>query len=346
MSLRNALFNIASSITTPLFRNFQKNKIIILMYHRVLNVDPDYPFDEDLISATPENFEAQMKYLNDQYKVITFDDLPSILNNKGKNYDPKIIITFDDGYLDNYLYAYPILKKYQIPATIFLTTDYIDGKRELFWWDEVAYFIKKTSKSHINIDKVGNYPLHKPHLKKKAIIKIQMILKKMSEEEKNNTLEKLKSICEVTTCQLENMFVSWTQIKEMSNHDICFGAHTCSHIIVTRASLANAEEEIIRSRKIIEEKIGKKIKIFSYPNGKNDDYSQDIIKVLQRNKFDYATLTIDGINSLKYIANNPYALRRVGMRISDNLNYFKLQLCGALVGIRKIRTGILGENFS
>lgn len=346
MKLRNILFNLTNPIVTPLFRKFQKNKLIILMYHRILNIYPNFPFDEDLVCATPESFEAQMKYLKDEYEVITFDNLPFILNNREKNCAPKVIITFDDGYLDNYLYAYPILKKYQLPATIFLTTDYIDGKRKLFWWDEVAYLIKNTPKPYINIDKVGSYPIHKPNLKRKAIIKIQMILKKMPEEEKNAILEKLKDICEVTTYHLENMFASWAQIKEMSNHNINFGAHTCSHIIVTKVPLINAEEEIVRSRKVIEEQIGKEIKVFSYPNGMKDDYNQDIIKVLQRNKFDYATLAMDGINSLEDIFENPYTLRRVGMRVTDNLSYFKLQLCGTLVGIRKIRNTFLGENSS
>lgn len=346
MSLKNILFNIANPIATPLFRKFQKNKIIILLYHRILNIYPNFPFDENLAGATPENFEAQIKYLKDAYEVIAFDDLPSILNNRGENHDPKVIITFDDGYLDNYLYAYPILRKYQLPATIFLTTDYIDGKRKLFWWDEVAYLIKNTSKSHINIDKAENYPLHEPNLKREALIKIQMILKKMPEEEKNKALEKLRDICEVATYHLENMFVSWSQVKEMSNYNINFGAHTCSHIIVTKVPLANAKEEIMRSRKIIEEKIGKEIRIFAYPNGRKGDYNQDIIEVLQRNKFDYATLTVDGINSLESIFKSPYTLRRVGMRLTDNLSYFKLQLCGVLVGIRRVRNIFLGENFS
>jgi peptidoglycan/xylan/chitin deacetylase (PgdA/CDA1 family) len=140
------------------------------------------------------------------------------------------------------------------------------------------------------------------------------------------------------------MFISWEHVKEMSENNISFGAHTCSHIIVTKVPLAKAEEEIVRSRKIIQDKIGKEVKVFSYPNGMEEDYNQEIIKILQRNKFSYATLAMDGINRLGEIIENPYTLRRVGMRSYDNLDYFKLQLSGALVSFRRIRNALWGES--
>ncbi|MBU0599286.1 polysaccharide deacetylase family protein [bacterium] len=337
MSLRNTCCKLTAPLLTPIFKGFQKDKIIILMYHRILNLSFNFSFDEALISATPQSFETQMSYLKNKYEVINFNDLHSIVLHKEKIQRPKVIITFDDGYLDNYLYAYPILKRYRLPALIFLTTDYIEGKRKLFWWDEVAYLIKQTKETYIEIDKIGSYFLDSPALKKATITKIQSIFKKITEEEKNKAMDRLRNTCQVETNCLEKMFLSWEQVKEMSKDNISFGAHTCSHVIASKVSLAKAKEEIVCSKKIIEEQINQEVKVFAYPNGKEDDYNQEIIKILQENKFHYAVLTIDGSNSIESIAKNPYILRRVGLRSYDHLDYFKLQLCGALVKARKIR---------
>jgi peptidoglycan/xylan/chitin deacetylase (PgdA/CDA1 family) len=108
-----------------------KKKAIVLMYHRIADVDID-PWQ---LSVSPGNFEAQIAFLKSYYNVISLTDLVSQLYEKKLKKDA-VCITFDDGYADNYYQALPILKKYNCPATFFIAGSYIDS-RMLFWWDEL-----------------------------------------------------------------------------------------------------------------------------------------------------------------------------------------------------------------
>ncbi len=103
----------------------QSTSIPILLYHHV-----NYT-DKDSLSVTPENFEEQMKYLfENDYKTLFLDEFYSIIKQGRKIPAKSVIITFDDGYLDNWVYAYPILKKYKMKATIFVITSYIKNSKK------------------------------------------------------------------------------------------------------------------------------------------------------------------------------------------------------------------------
>ena len=117
----------------------------ILAYHRVLDDDESsFPFDEEVISATTDDFCRQMKFARDNFEIISFRDL-EICEQQGRPWPKRaLIITFDDGYRDNYTNAFPILREFGLTATIFLTAGHI-GLRELFWWDLVAYCIKHST---------------------------------------------------------------------------------------------------------------------------------------------------------------------------------------------------------
>ena len=106
-------------------------KIAIVAYHRIDYVD-HYPWSIE--SITPENFEQEMKYLRRHFNVISLDDLCNQLSNHNELPSNTAVITIDDGYKDVFINAYPILRKYDLPATVFLSTGYI-GNGKLFWWE-------------------------------------------------------------------------------------------------------------------------------------------------------------------------------------------------------------------
>lgn len=108
-----------------LFRS--NNKLIVLAYHRIMEFDENFPFDIELISARPQQFEKQIKHISKYYSPITIEELCECHRTKSKIPDRSVLITFDDGFYDNYEYAFPVLKKYNVPATIFVSTDYIDS---------------------------------------------------------------------------------------------------------------------------------------------------------------------------------------------------------------------------
>jgi peptidoglycan/xylan/chitin deacetylase (PgdA/CDA1 family) len=118
-----------------------KYTIPILVYHSVNN-------DKGTFFVSPENFAKQMEHIKKNgYEAIALDELAVNIKNKKFFKRNKVVITFDDGYKDNFQYAYPVLKKLRFPATIFLITDFIDKKftgegKEFMNWDEVMIMSK------------------------------------------------------------------------------------------------------------------------------------------------------------------------------------------------------------
>ena len=127
-----------------------KGKGAILNYHRVL---PSNKIDNSLvnISVSTDNFINQLNYLTKNFNIISLDEL--LLHLKSKSNEFKIAITFDDGYKDNLNYAYPILEKFDAPATIYIITKFINNKF-IPWWIKLDYFIKNKKKIDTNKKKI------------------------------------------------------------------------------------------------------------------------------------------------------------------------------------------------
>ena len=111
---------------------FQR-KCVVLIYHRV----KDLEVDTQMLAVSPNHFEKQIEYLKANYKILSLQELISCLNKK-RIPNKSVVITFDDGYADNLHEAAPVLVKYNIPATIFISSGMIDSNLE-FWWDSLEY---------------------------------------------------------------------------------------------------------------------------------------------------------------------------------------------------------------
>ena len=138
-NLVERLYTNKRKVSPHLSRRFQ-----ILGYHKV---SPDeHPFFEPL---PPDIFEKQMQFLKSCYRVMSLQELVD-RSARGEVPERAVAITFDDGYRDNFELAFPILQKYQIPATIFLTTAFID-RQDILWNDKVCFALKRTKRREIAI---------------------------------------------------------------------------------------------------------------------------------------------------------------------------------------------------
>jgi len=294
------------------------NQAAIIMYHRVGPITND---DCYLPPITIDAFREEIEYLHKNYTIISIDTLISKMNSRQM---PKnaVVITFDDGYKDNYTYAYPILEKYGIPATIYLATGGMDTGN-LFWFDQLSYLIKNTSAKEINIDGLGRYDLTSEQSRCLVARHICETLKKKSENEKLALIEKMKDCCQV---RIPNdigfrYYLTWKEIKEMEL--INFGAHTVTHPILTRMPLESAKHEIVKSKLEIEEKTGKKITSFSYPNGQIGDMNAQIIDCVKEAGFNSAVSFYP--SRLISYKDDPFLLGRVW---GSELHILKMLLCG------------------
>ncbi|MEW6378722.1 MAG: polysaccharide deacetylase family protein [bacterium] len=248
--------------------------------------------------TSTSHFERQIAFLVKNYHVMSLDEIME-RSQKGESLRGCVAITFDDGFKDNFEKAYPILKKYQVPATIFVTTSYVESGIAP-WFIKLRFMFMKTDKTYLELaaDKRITAPLRTREEKFAASEKVMRYFKDCPDEQRLRLLDELGIRLAVNDFrELDNLMLSWDEIREMSEQGISFGAHTVNHPILTRIPLAVAEEEIQQSKKTIEEKVGKQVSSFAYPFGKEAQYSPEMFNILRKLHFNCAVTTIIGSNN-------------------------------------------------
>lgn len=316
-------------------RAFSGNeKLRILMYHRVFDKGSD--FSHFLDGVRPSEFEKQMEFLSKNFSVIALAEAIERMET-GKSLPKRAIsVTIDDGYRDCYESIYPVLKKYDLPATIYLTTSNV-GSSDVFWSDKVGYLFKKGRPvnnfyEHSLLDTVEVGPAEK---RAGSLNYMVQKMKTLLETDKNKVIDDLKDFFQVKDSELQaNYNLTWPEVKEMSNNGVFFGAHTVTHPILTRINIETAEAEIKNSKEKIENEIGKKICGFCYPNGTEADFNGPIIKLLKKHEFKYGITTLWGFNDMN---SDPFALKRVGPNCDDDIDRFECIVSGGFEVANKIR---------
>ncbi len=130
--------------------------VTILAYHRVLDVpvEDDFPFDIELVSATVRDFAAQMAYVREHYRPATFETVIAHLDRGEQPPRGTVIVTFDDGFADNYENAFPVLRSLGMPATIFLATGYLD-RGDTYWYERLAHAVMRMTGSSGSISRMA-----------------------------------------------------------------------------------------------------------------------------------------------------------------------------------------------
>jgi peptidoglycan/xylan/chitin deacetylase (PgdA/CDA1 family) len=269
---------------------FVKRKIAIVQYHRIDEVT-NFPFS--LTPVTPKAFEREMRYLRRRYHIISLDELSLALDDINTLSPNTAVVTVDDGYRDVYVHAYPVLKKYSVPATVFLTTGHI-GTRNLFWWDKIGYVIWHTKLKNIEVDGLDVFQLNSANERQRVTSTVIRSFKQMSTEKRNESIEKLvqQSGVDIPPDIGKELILSWDEIREMNKNGVSFGAHTINHPILTKVPLEGAKREILGSKQHIEKELNQAVTTFCYPNGEPGDYNNEIEEILKSNGFRCAVTSV------------------------------------------------------
>ena len=304
-------------------RKLTKSQVGILLYHRVCPSKDNWAVKP----LSPLSFERQMEYFRRNYEILSLDRLVQYIKQGRPLPEKAVVITFDDGYRDNYLYAYPTLMKHGIPATIFITTGHI-GSSRLFWFDEVNYLVQLSPLNQLELDELGSYHIETELDRFRTSSLIARRLQELPDERKRGLIEKLINTCQVDIPDNlgEDLFLSWDEVREMSEDGISFGAHTVNHPVLTNLPLEGARWEIMQSKKDIEEKLGKEVTAFAYPFG---PFNAEIAALVEESGFASAVTTELQLVNRKA---NPFALPRIGA-IGD-FNKFKGVFSGLYQDLR------------
>ncbi|TKB46624.1 polysaccharide deacetylase family protein [Thalassotalea mangrovi] len=303
-------------------------------YHRI--GDPgETQYDPNLFSCSAEQFEAHLKFFKSNFDVISLDDLMTIMRNNSPIKDRLAIITFDDGYQDNFNLAYPLLKSANLPATFFIATDFIDNPL-VPWWDEVAWLLKNTEINHQQLKK-WQLPIN--WYKAPVTEQIRIMLRFMKQNHRLSMAEKLAILRKASGYQdneltiSESLFMNWDMLREVLSNGISIGSQTCSHQILSHLNEAQQEQEIVESKRRLEQQLDTVISAFAYPVGGENSYNEITTNLLRKSGYQLAFTFLHklGANLLanrfelpRFSVDNHCTVRKLKFNVCRNLLNQKL----------------------
>jgi peptidoglycan/xylan/chitin deacetylase (PgdA/CDA1 family) len=284
----------------------------ILMYHRVAELETD-PWG---LAVTPENFEEQLQVLKRYNCVLPLNQLANHHNDRTMPWG-SVAITFDDGYVDNLLYAKPRLEKYNLPATIYISSACIDQKRE-FWWDELEQILllpdRLPERLQLNIrgqeynwelGRAAFYTEVERQRDRNTIVwqadkktrlgfyyNLWQLIQPLFPEEQAWTLDRLLDWTRLE-CPIRNSHRTLTleELRELDQGDlITIGAHTVHHPHLPSHHKSVQWKEILHGKWELESMLGHYITSFSYPFG---GYNRETLTLIDQAGFENACSTIE-----------------------------------------------------
>jgi peptidoglycan/xylan/chitin deacetylase (PgdA/CDA1 family) len=265
--------------------------IPILTFHRV-NDEQD-PFFPSLATGI---FAARMEHIAQRYVVLPVEDLAERLRD-GRAPSNALALTFDDGYCDSLTHAAPILARYGLPATIFLTTGYI-GTPDMPWYDLLALGLKTTRREAVSLDPGEQLPLRSTRERLDALQATLRRLKTLPDVERRRVVDRMiDDLAPSAPAEQKRLMLSWGEVDALRGLGFSIGAHTVSHPILSRVEAEGAWREIHGSKEVIERALGIRVRGFAYPNGGADDYSAETVRLVERAGFTCAVTTRRGLNT-------------------------------------------------
>ncbi len=326
-------FLSASGLVRPFtrLRHALARDLLILAYHRVRDVvDEDaFGFDLDLVSASCAQFRAQMSLLRERFNPVRFADLAAALAG-GPPLPPRaVIVSFDDGYDDNYRCAFPILRELGVPAMFFVSTGHIDSGRP-YAYDWLVHLVLRMDASRLRIDELGvDVELPASRAARRAIAA--------------GVLDRMKSVPAAAQAAIVDRLegesglsrahghadcrpMSWEQLREMHAGGMEIGSHGIWHNMLARLDADAMRAEVAGSQRALTDALGVPCTVISYPVGGVDAYDDGVVAAARDAGFVVGCSYVSGTNRVPPA--EPFALRRLAVERHMDAAWF-----AALVGL-------------
>lgn len=303
-----------------------RRTLTILTYHRVLP-SPDlghYPFDPGVISASPEQFDAQMRWLRETQVPVPLSDVALYLRGRADLPPRAVVVTFDDGYFDNYEHAYPVLRRHGVPATMFLATDHIGNDRP-FWFDVATYLAMRTDLPALRLDSERHIVLGtSPAERRAAARKLLDHIKTLPQPRVDELLARL---CDETGCSIPETeraqvrTMRWEDVRDMATGGIEFGSHSCRHAILAHLPPDELRRELADSKRRIEDETGTPCTSVAYPVGRRFAYNDLVKREVGLAGYRLGLAYEAGVNRTGAL--DPFELRRQSVERDTDPRYFR-----------------------
>lgn len=293
-------------------------RVVILLYHRVT----EFTSDPHLLCVTPEHFAEHLEMLRSQYRVTKLNRLVHTVQ-EGDLSRRGVVVTFDDGYADNLSNAKPLLERYDVPATVFVTAGYVGGEGE-FWWDELdrlllepgtlpetlrlsvngtSYQWELGEVTHYSEDDYQSYcrwnVLEKEDASQRQHLyrSLCQLLRPLPERDRRKILDELLAWAGAEPGgRPTHRTLSANELYQMAEGKLVeVGAHTVSHPVLSALPATAQRAEIKESKARLEEILGRPVTSFAYPYGSPSDYTSETVTAVREAKFTCACSNFAGV---------------------------------------------------
>ncbi len=304
--IKQSLLNLMrASGAFDLMRLISRRHALILTYHR-FSADGH---DDD--GKTPAHqFAKQLEYLKAHYDVVPLSQLVERITGSDSLPSGLAAVTIDDGYSDAYQIAYPLLRRYGIPATLFVVTEFAN-RRSWIWTDKARFLLQQAPPQRLAIkiqDSELRFELNGVNSRRRASELINSIIKRLPDESKEESIERLSSAIGVAIHRTPPegfSSVTWNQAREMDANGVEIGSHTLTHPILTNVGADRLRRELRDSKAQLEEVLRHQVDLFCYPNGDIDERARSEVAHAGYR----AAVTVE--NGLNRKGDDPLRLRRV-----------------------------------
>jgi peptidoglycan/xylan/chitin deacetylase (PgdA/CDA1 family) len=310
----------------------KRNSLLALNYHRIGDAATT-PFDEGVFSASASEFDEQMALVRRHCGVVSLEEALDLLG-KGRPWrGMPTLITFDDGYLDNYQHAFPILKSHGVVAAFFLVSSFV-GASQLPWWDRIAWVVRRSRKQRLLL----RYPrpIECPLPPGRRTIEIQNLLNAFKSAETTDPdrfLSELEAECDIEPAASEStrLFLDWEEAREMARAGMAIGSHTHTHRILAKLTTAEQGSELRTSRELIRAGLGSELSsssdVLAYPVGGRSSFDGVTRASLKEAGYRAAFSYYGGLNLPE--GYDRFDVRRVSVDAGTTVSRFRTRLCVA-----------------
>lgn len=298
-----------------------RDLLTVLTYHRVNTpaARPDlYP---GLISATPEQFTAQMRWLAENTRVVTLDEVLAAWRGTHSLPPRAVLLTFDDAYADFGENAWPVLSRLGLPVTLFVPTAFPDSGRR-FWWDRLHDAVRRAP-AGARLPTASGSVIMPPSGRTVLFKRIRADVKARSHTEAMTYVDTL--IGALGGSEGPPCVLSWDDLARLARDGVTLAPHSRSHPLLARVPGEQLASEIVGSADDLEQRVSYRTAAFSYPSGSHDRAARETVAAAG---FEVAFTTRRGLNVIG--SGDPFQLYRVNVGGSAPLPLLRAQLLPAL----------------